>query len=271
MRRVVRPCAGWDAERSPADGQIALSSNADALGAHVFMTILSIVKSTMIPGSRRFLIVCLAVGLTITYAWPGTPRIGSAWLITIGVTYLVLALPWVANALANGLTPSGPDEFRLSFAVDTLVVLDGDNRVGRVQQAQRVHQVAQPAVVHVLGEDWVVGALVRAGIPRERIAQDPGPATTRDQIAWVQRLMARQPAGCTALIASRLQMPRVAALTRVIGLRVMLIPSPIDTEPPTSGVHLFVPTYVALRVSRDALYERAAIAYYTWRRWVDLT
>jgi hypothetical protein len=31
---------------------------------------------------------------------------------------------------------------------------------------------------------------------------------------------------------------------------------------------LYIPTYTALRVSRDALYEHAALAYYGWRRWI---
>ena len=47
-----------------------------------------------------------------------------------------------------------------------------------------------------------------------------------------------------------------------------LIVSPIDTEPATSGWRLVVPTYYALRVSRDAIYEHAALALYTWRGWI---
>jgi uncharacterized SAM-binding protein YcdF (DUF218 family) len=74
--------------------------------------------------------------------------------------------------------------------------------------------------------------------------------------------------GRTCVIASRLQMPRVAALAHSEGLDVTLIPSPTDTEPPTAGFRVFVPSYTALGVSRDALYEHAALAYYRWRDWV---
>jgi hypothetical protein len=30
----------------------------------------------------------------------------------------------------------------------------------------------------------------------------------------------------------------------------------------------FLPTYASLLVSRDALYEYAALAYYRWRGWI---
>lgn len=235
------------------------------------MAISTILKSVFTPGSRSFLIVCLGVWVALRWVWPRSPRIGSGWLATVAFAYLALGLPWVANALADRLTPSRADDVDPLPPVDTLVVLDGDNRVGRVRQAGRVYDGARPGSVRVLGEDWLVTALVGVGIERRRIAQDPGPRTTRDQIAWVQRLMARQPADRTALIASRLQMRRVAALARAARLPLVLVPSPIDMEPPTSGVRLFVPTYVALRVSRDALYEHAALVYYTWRGWIEPT
>jgi uncharacterized SAM-binding protein YcdF (DUF218 family) len=235
------------------------------------MAISSILKSAFTPGSRSFLIVCLAVWPVLRYVWPRSPRCAGGWLLTIAGTYLVLGLPWVANALADRLTRPRPDELASLRAVDTLVVLDGDNRVGRVRQAERVYAVARPGAVRVLGAVWVATALAKVGIPQNRIVQDASAATTRDQMAWVQRLLAQRPADRTALIASRLQMPRVVALAKAAGLQLTLVPSPIDTEPPTTGVWLFVPTYLALRVSRDALYEHAALAYYTWRGWIKRT
>jgi hypothetical protein len=63
-------------------------------------------------------------------------------------------------------------------------------------------------------------------------------------------------------------MPRVAALAQTAGLELDLLASPVDQEPPTEGVWRLVPTYLALRVSRDAIYEHAALAYYRWRGWI---
>jgi uncharacterized SAM-binding protein YcdF (DUF218 family) len=232
------------------------------------MAIPSVLKSAITPGSKGFLIVCLGIGLLLTYVWPRHRGIGRAWLVMISGAYLVLGLPWVANAIANRLPPSRPADLASFRRVDTLIVLDGDNRVGRVSQAEAVYAIAQPGTVRVLGQVWVVDALVKAGIPTNQITRESGPTTTRDQMAWVQGLLAKKPNDRTALIASRLQMPRVEALAKAAGLRLILIPSRIDTEPPTTGVWLFVPTYVALRVSRDALYEHAAIAYYRCRGWI---
>jgi hypothetical protein len=31
---------------------------------------------------------------------------------------------------------------------------------------------------------------------------------------------------------------------------------------------VFVPTYYALRVSRDAIYEHVALRYYRWHGWI---
>ena len=71
------------------------------------------------------------------------------------------------------------------------------------------------------------------------------------------------------MVASELQMPRVAALVRAQRLTVLLAPSPIDSEPPKAGWTSFVPRYSGLRLTRDALYERAALAYYSRQGWID--
>ena len=102
---------------------------------------------------------------------------------------------------------------------------------------------------------------------RGRLRLETDATTTREQIAQLARIVEAGP-GRPALVASRLQMARVAALVRVAGLEVTLISSPIDDEPPTSGLQRFVPMYIALRVSRDALYEHVALAYYAWRGWI---
>jgi hypothetical protein len=71
------------------------------------------------------------------------------------------------------------------------------------------------------------------------------------------------------VVASRLQAPRVWALARAMGLGILVMPSPVDDEPAASGLRAFVPSYLALRVSRDAIYEHVALAYYRWQGWID--
>jgi hypothetical protein len=57
-------------------------------------------------------------------------------------------------------------------------------------------------------------------------------------------------------------------MARAMGLDIQTVPSPIDDEPPRTGIKRVVPSYIGLRVSRDALYEHMAIAYYTRKGWI---
>jgi hypothetical protein len=70
------------------------------------------------------------------------------------------------------------------------------------------------------------------------------------------------------VIVSRLQAARMAGLLERAHLLIRLIESPVDVEPATTGALTFVPTYFALRLSRDALYEHAALWYYRRHGWI---
>jgi uncharacterized SAM-binding protein YcdF (DUF218 family) len=228
---------------------------------------LRIVKMVGAPGSPLLLAVGLVVGVAIIVLWPRRRTAGRLWLVAIVSTYLALGLPWTANAIARRL-PVVADPTPPSRALDTLIVLHGDNWQGRVRLAAQVFSTSAPRVVWLLGDGGLPDALQEAGIPRTRVRSVPGDLNTRDQMTRVSGLPGVRRAGATAIIASRLHMPRVAALARARGLDLVLLPSPLDTEPPESGPSLFVPTYAALQLSRDALYEHAALAYYRWRRWI---
>jgi uncharacterized SAM-binding protein YcdF (DUF218 family) len=121
----------------------------------------------------------------------------------------------------------------------------------------------------VSGRPWLEQQLVQAGIPADRIVTDLRSPTTRIQLQELPGLLEGRSAGRVVMVASRLQMPRVVALARAQGLAASFAPSPIDTEPPESGIRRFVPTYTALRVSRDAIYEHLALAYYRYRSWIQ--
>jgi uncharacterized SAM-binding protein YcdF (DUF218 family) len=235
------------------------------------MAIPTLIKAAAIPGSIPFLIASLVVWVMVRFLWPRSRRLGYGWLLAVALIYLVLSVPWVANQIADRLMPPQHEPAAFAGALDTLVVFDGDNRVGRVREARRVYGIARPREIDVLGETWLVYALRRAGIPPDRIRQQAGPSTTREQMAWVQHSVEPRAAARIGLIASRLQMPRVAALAKSAGLALVLLPAAADAEPPTHGIRLYIPTYKALRVSRDALYEHAALAYYAWRGWIQST
>jgi uncharacterized SAM-binding protein YcdF (DUF218 family) len=215
--------------------------------------------------------LCTVIWAVLRFVWPRASWLARAWFWTICGSYLVLGLPIVATAIIDRLPSVPPVDAASVREVDTLVIFDGDNRLGRVDEALRVYAAAQPEAVFVLGQVWILDTLVAAGLPPDRLRCDGSSPTTLAQMDWVRRRMTARPGERTAVIASRLQMPRVAALTRTAGLRLKLIPSPIDSEPPTTGVWRFAPMYTALRASRDALYEHAALAYYRWQGWIGLS
>lgn len=229
--------------------------------------ILSVLKTIDAPGSLLFLAVCVTLGLAVTMLWPRGRRLAYAWLGVVSVVYLALTLPFVASAIANRLPRLPPNEPSSWTSLDTLVVLDGDNREGRVKRAIEVFQTAAPNTVWLVGNLSMLDPLQQAGIPWAHLMADEEAATTREQVAHISALVERH-AGPTAVIASRLQMPRIAALVHAQGIHVLLIDSPADQEPPTLGASRFVPNYGALCVSRDAIYEHAALAYYRWQGWI---
>jgi hypothetical protein len=228
-------------------------------------SIISVLKLTGGPGSLVLFAACLLIALIAIYIWPRNRAFGRGWLLSVVAVHVTLSLPCVARAIADRLPRvAAPGAMQ---HVDTLIVLDGDNWQGRLRQAERVLSIASPRVVWLLGNATRLDSLQEIGIPRARINLASGDQTTRDQMTHVRELLVAGQSDPTAIVASRLQMPRVAALVRTLGLHVTLLSSPVDAEPPTSGTWLFIPAFSALRLSQDALYEHAALAYYRWRKW----
>jgi uncharacterized SAM-binding protein YcdF (DUF218 family) len=228
----------------------------------------TVLKAIGPPGAIPFVACCVLVGIVMAFVWPRNRRLARVWLWFVFIAHMVLALPVVANAIADGLPPVEVSEPGALRNLNTLFVLDGDNRRGRVRSAAQAALTSPDAAIVILGgHSWLTNAMAEVGVAPTRISIDYDPPDTRGQVAALQRRMS-QTSGHTAVVASRLQMPRVAALVRDAGLSAALIASPIDTEPPTSGWRLFAPSYYALRVSRDAIYEYVALAYYARKGWI---
>ncbi len=228
-----------------------------------------LLKSLGAPGSIPFLVAATLVGLGLRVAWPRRRRLARTWLAAVFGLYGLLSVPAVATTIASHL-PAVPAQPALDRrALDALIVFDGDNRRGRVQQSKELFDLTHPSRVWLLGNPWMLDALWRSGVRYDDIRLDPTTYNTRAQIAWVVRFFASHPGARAALVASRLQMPRVAALVADANVRVVLVPSPVDVEPPTTGWARWVPSYYALRLSRDALYEHAAIRDHRWQGWTE--
>jgi uncharacterized SAM-binding protein YcdF (DUF218 family) len=229
---------------------------------------MGVVKAIGPPGSVPFITFCCLIALVLAYVWPRSGRLARAWLWIVFAGHAILALPVVANRIAGALPAIETSQPAALRDLDTVYVFDGDNRRGRVRSAVEAARASPAAAVVILGgSPWLEGAIADAGIGPNRITHDYRPADTREQMHQLQREVSG-PGRRVAVVASRLQMPRVAGLARTAGLMASFVASPIDTEPATSGWRLLVPTYYALRVSRDAIYEHAANALYRWRGWI---
>jgi uncharacterized SAM-binding protein YcdF (DUF218 family) len=230
--------------------------------------VISLLKATGGPGSIPFFILAIAIGLIVIYAWPRRRRLGLMWVTGVSVVYAIMALPVTAQAIANSL-PSISSREASASPIALLVVLDGDNRRGRARIAQHIVAANQPDAIWVLGSSWMIDPLLEAGVPDMVARHNPSAANTRDQMQQVAAMSAKVAPGRTVVLASRLQAPRVAALAMAFGTDPDIVPTPVDDEPPTHGWRRFLPSYIALRLSRDALYEHAALWWYARQGWID--
>jgi uncharacterized SAM-binding protein YcdF (DUF218 family) len=218
------------------------------------------------PGSVGFLAAGVILGVVMRYVWPRHTGLARLWLFGLGCTYLVLALPPVAHELGDSLGRIAPHS--ILHRSDVVILLDGDNPYGRIRATRLAHDWWRSTPVIVLGPDWIVSELVERGVPPNQVHSEAGPATTLEQLEWIRAYLAARPGGSATLVASRLQIPRVAALVDRMGLDVQLIPSYVDGEPPRRGLRQLIPSYRALRLARDAVYEHAALIYYRHRGWI---
>ena len=215
-------------------------------------------------------ILAIAIGLIVIYVWPKRRRLGMIWVIGVCAIYAIMALPVTAQAITNRL-PSITIREATPVPVALLIVLDGDNRRGRAVIAQRILASTQPKAVWVLGSSWMIDPLLQAGVPDMVARHNPTAANTREQMRQVAAMSAKAAPGRTVVVASRLQVARVAALAAALNTNPDIVSAPVDDEPPTQGWRRFLPTYIALRVSRDALYEHAALWWYARQGWIDLS
>ena len=213
------------------------------------------------PGSIGFLVAGSLVALLVWRLggrrWRTLSRVMAASLAAL---YLTLSLPPVAYRLTERLTSYSPLADLAPLAgVRTILVFDGDNRRGRVAETRRLFDAIQPERVVVSGSHWIVDDILQAGIPRERLVQESASRNTLEQV----ELLRYWPRRSVVIVASRFQMPRIAAFLASTGNDARLAPAPADAEIETlSSIQWLIPQYSALRISRDVLYELAALKYY---------
>ena len=227
--------------------------------------LLEVIKIIGGPGSLGFLATTVVASMAAMHLWPRTRRAGAKVLAGLLVIYLGLATPVVASGIIGAL-PSVPEPSSSVVArIRALVVFDGDNLTGRQRRAHRLLRHTSPQVVWLLGADYLLADLQVAMQPATPLHHDPTTWNTSDQVERVLEIGRGAPWAATAVIASRVQMPRIATLFARADEPVLLLASELDREPAISGLSRWRPSYGTLLASRDAIYEHAALAYYRWQ------
>lgn len=227
-----------------------------------------LLKLTGGPGSLQLLVLLVAAGVLVRLRWPSARRVASWWIAAVAASYVALSLPVVSKTIDHRLMAFTQNAERSpDTGVQTIIVLDGDNRRGRLAETLSLWKSTSPRRVIVSGQEWLAERLAEAGVPANALEREADTSTTLEQIAWLTRIDTDPRS--VAVVASRLQTPRVQALLRKAGFQPHLVPASIDAEPPNAGWTCYVPSYAALRLSRDAIYELVALRYYRARGWID--
>ena len=220
------------------------------------------------PGSLGFLVAGLAAGITGARIFSRS-RLPRIWIVLLAVYYIICSIPAVAqSAVAKLPQVQGVGHVPPDCPLDTLIVLGGDNFNGRIREAVRITSLCAPQHVLVSDEPWFARRLVQAGIPQSRVAIDPNSRTTLQQMQMVEEYVQGKPPRSVAVLASTLQIPRIAALARRAGMDVILLESPLDDERMPGPVRRLLPSFSALHVTYDAFYEHLALAYYRQQGWI---
>lgn len=224
--------------------------------------LVALAKLTGGPGSLRLIAILTAMGLIWWLAVPRHRLLVSTAVVAVFAAYFVMALPVVAAWTMARIPADVAATDAEVRGVQTLFIFDGDNRWGRLREVQRVYDAAQPREVVLLGRLSVYKDLLLMPIERKRLRHDTESWNTSSQVERTRALLHANPTAHAAVLASRLQAPRVRLLLRQAGLPLPVIASPLDTELPDRGLRRFVPSLAALATTRDALYEAVALRYY---------
>jgi uncharacterized SAM-binding protein YcdF (DUF218 family) len=222
-------------------------------------------------GPRRVLL-----GFVSAY-WLLATRVG-ATLLTFGIAHGFTPLrsrESARGADAVVVLGGGADTFAQSGTV--IGVLTSGSLL-RALEAARVYRVLHARLVIVSGgiprpgsqlkpeSEMLRDVLIGAGVPADRILQDPDAKTTRDHPRTVGPIFERHHVSRFVLVTSPAHMRRALAVFRAAGFDPVPSVSLLRPEnhPPPAWL---VPTLESLYQSDQAIYEYAAWMYYRWNGW----
>jgi len=223
-------------------------------------------KSIGGPGSAGFFLVVAAIAVVLTVASRRTRRAGRLLLLVLGAVYVCLSLPVVGDLIADDTRPFDVTRAAELGPIEDIFVFDGDSYESRAALTAELDRSMKIRNVWILGYITLRDALAAAGVTDGHLRWGyTDDATTYGQVVRMRKVMEHYKIARAVAVTSRLQATRIRRLIEQSGLDVVVVASPMNHESGTTGAWKFVPSRAGLALSRDALYERAALLYYRWK------
>jgi hypothetical protein len=228
-----------------------------------------LIKAVGGPGSAGFFLAVAAIALILIAVSRRTRRSGLRLLVLLGVVYLFLSLPVVGEFMAGGTRVFDVSRMAELSGIEDVFVFDGDSYESRAALAGDLDRSMKIRNVWILGYIQLRDALVDGGVAdgHLRWGYTEGD-TTYGQVVRMRKLMEHYKIPRAAAVTSRVQATRVRQLIERSGVNAVVVASAMNLEPNATGLWRFVPSRAALALSRDGLYERAALLYYRWNDWI---
>jgi uncharacterized SAM-binding protein YcdF (DUF218 family) len=225
-----------------------------------------------------------------------TRTVGRRWIVLLGVSYWLMSTPAVADGLASVVAGSaGPVDAAQAADAAAIVVLDGGTsryaRGGlalevmleptalRALEAARVYAMLETPLVIVTAGASALGpategqalveALVRSGVPRERILLDSASRDTRAHAVNVGRMLRDRGISRFVLVTSATHIRRATMVFRHEGLEPIASAAALQSDEGEAPLwRRWLPSLDSLRTSEEVWYDALGLAYYRARGWV---
>lgn len=220
-----------------------------------------------------------ALALGVALLAQGARRRAGAALSHLGLAVLLLAAaPAVSNRLWYALEADAPTTFHPEETYDAVVLLGGtvDSHGSRREEAAWNENVERLLVTRELlvagrakvalvtgGElghglrteaEYLADALVRLGVPADRVVLEPKAANTRENARYAKPLLEARGATKVLLVTSAFHLPRALGCFRAVGLEPDALPVDFRLRDVTRDPH-WAPRAEYLAQSAQAVRE----------------
>jgi uncharacterized SAM-binding protein YcdF (DUF218 family) len=257
-----------------------------------------LIKGFLVPGSISFLVLALAVGVTMLYGGEALGRWGRRALTVLAVVYWALSTQFVADWLSAGLVGGfrAIGDARAARGADTIVVLSvgsttyrvngqevpelGKDTAFNVLEAARVYRLlGHPLVVASGGitdsadsrtadSEMMRDALVKLGLPADRIQLESRSGNTREQALFTAEILRKRGIRAIVLVTAPEHMERAIGSFETLGFSVVPSVSAFRAQQAGSLWRRLKPSRGALLQSDWAVYEYLARAFYWLQGWI---